>query len=362
VRPDGSVGYPAGVRMFLLAAGAGLLGPSVLAAQAPAATQAAPPQDARVYDFVAAMVGSKAILASQVTDLWREELRDDLQRQATLRKYESAAKRHALWGQLLETLVMREITAQSAKLMGRSPEEVEEQVQRLVQDELARQAEENGGLNAFARTLGSVGRSMGSVAEDVRADIMQQMAYYQGVLRELHDQRALLATPKEMKALFDADPARFGQPGTVRLAVKRVALGDDPAAARAEAATMAAAWASLPRPVTEAAMRGAGAEGVISVTIGKEGTPAVQAFSPTCQVGDVSAPTEDHGWIWLLLCLERTEAKKPDFRDPGVQAGLLKEIENKRWWQIASRLFPEERVGVKRQPWGEPAAMEQPRR
>lgn len=314
-----------------------------------------------MLDFVAAMVGNKAILASQVSEQWRAELKDDAQRPPALRQYVSTAKRHALWGHLLEGLVAREIAAQSARLMGRSPDEVEEQVQRLVQDELARQAEESGGLNAFARQLGVVGRSMGTVAEEVRADILRSMAYYQGVLRELHDQRAMLATPKDMKALFDANPERFAQPGTVELAVRRFSTDRDKDAAAAEAAKTAAAWRALVPPVTEDTMRAAGAQ-VLEVTLEQEGTPALKAFAPRCRPGDVSEPIADEGWVWVMLCLHRTEATKPTFRDPEVQTRLRNEIASRRFEQIAARLFPEDRVGVKRLPWGEPGAMDRPRR
>lgn len=315
-----------------------------------------------MVEFVAAMVGNKAILSSQVTELWQGELRDDAARPANLRKYVSPAKKHALWGHLLEVLIAKETTAQSARLMGRSPDEVEAQVQRLVQEELNRRVEDNGGLNAFARTLNSVGKSMGSEADDVRAEFMRSMAYYQGVLRELHDQKAMLATPKEMKALFDANPGRFEQPGSVKLAIRRLPRDRDPEAAAKAGAETAAAWRALQAPVSEATARQAGAEHVIDVPIEPEGTLAFRTFAPTAKPGDVSEPIADEGWVWVMLCLERTESKMATFRDPEVQNRLRNEIANRRWDQIAARLFPEDRVGVKRLPWGEPGAMERPRR
>jgi hypothetical protein len=331
----------------------------------PAQEAPAPPPpaaEARVYDFVAAMVGTKAILASQVTEAWREALANDAARPPELQNYSGAspAKRHALWGHLLETLVAREITAQSARLMGRSPDEIEAHVQRLVQDEIAKRAEDAGGLNSFSRHLGAIGRSMGTEAEDIRAEFLRSMAYYQGVLRELHDQRALLATPREMKALFEADPRRFDRPGSVRLAVARLPRVDDPAAADAEAAAVAARWQQLPRPVDEATMRAQQAH-VVEVAA-DQGTPALAGFAAACRPGDVSPPTVDGGWVLVMLCLARVETKRADFRDPQVQEALRKEVANRHWDQVASRLFPENRVGVRRLPWGEPGLMERPRR
>ncbi|MEZ5964802.1 MAG: hypothetical protein R3F56_13235 [Planctomycetota bacterium] len=330
-----------------------------LASAAPGQETAGPPQrtETSMLDFVAAMVGNKAILASQVTERWRNKLADDAKLPPALRKYSSPTKRHALWGYLLEELVALENTAQSARLMGRSPDEVEEQVQRLVQDELARRAEDHGGLNAFARTLGSVGRSMGSEAEEVRTQILQSMAYYQGVLRELREQRAMLATPKEMKAMFDANPERFAQPGSVKVAVRRFATTEGREAAVTAASEFQRGWHALPRPVTEDAVRAPDVH-VIEVPLGQEGGLALKTFAPRCQPGDVSEPLADEGWVWILLCLERTEAKEATFADPAVQTRLRDEIANRRFGQIADRLFPEDRVGVRRLPWGEPAAMD----
>ncbi len=322
-----------------------------------------PTQDTRSFDFVAAMVGNRAILASQVTERWREALKDDAQRPRALQQFVSPAKRHALWGHLLEVLVTNEITAQSARLMGRSPDEVEAQVQRLVQEDIGRQAEESGGLNEFARSLGAVGQSMGSIAEESRAKIMSQMAYYQGVLRELHDQQAMLATPKEMKAAFDADPSRFESLGSVKLAVQRFPRAPDRDAALSQATAVATAWRALARPVTAPVLKSQGADThIIDVTLGQEGTTALKIFAPTCLAGDSSDPIEDEGWVWVLLCLERVEAKRADFSDAEVQSKLRKEIASRHWQQIASRLFPENRVGVRRLPWGEPSNMERPAR
>ncbi|HLU39985.1 MAG TPA: hypothetical protein VK081_11400, partial [Planctomycetota bacterium] len=241
-------------------------------AQQPSSPQGppAPATAPRCYDFVAAMVGNKAILASQVTDWWRERMKEDEQRPRG-----TAAKPHALWGYLLEALITREIEAQSARLIGRAPDEIEALVERLVQENINQQAESFGGLNAFARELGAIGRSMGSFAEEARADIMRSIAYYQGVLRELHDQRAMLATPKEMKALFDADPDRFHAPARVKVAFVRVAHGSDPAAAAAQAEATAARWRELPRPVDEAALRERGAD-VLEIVPDRETTPALR--------------------------------------------------------------------------------------
>lgn len=313
-----------------------------------------------MLDFVAAMVGNKAILASQVTEHWRSTLAADAGNPPALRKYNSPAKRLALWGFKLEELVSLEIAAQSARVMGRSPDEVEEQVQRLVKDELARRAESEGGLNAFARKLGMAGRDMGSEAEDVRSEVLTSMAYYQGVLRDLREQRAMLATPKEMKAIFDANPSRFAQPGNVKLAVHRFAATAERDKALAEATQLAQTWRALPRPLTEATVRGPDVH-VIDVTPGQEGGVALKAFAPGCQPGDVSDPLADEGWVWVIACLERTEAKEARFADAAVQMRLRDEIANRRFGQIAERLFPEDRVGVKRLPWGEPAAMDRGR-
>jgi hypothetical protein len=197
------------------------------------------------------------------------------------------------------------------------------------------------------------------------------MAYYQGVLRELHDQRAMLATPKEMRALFDADPSRFASPGSVKIAFSRYARDRDPQAAARAAARTVQAWRALPAPVTEAAVRGItlpsepGVESILAVldvALGQEGTPALKAFAPLCKPGDVSDPVQDEGWVSVMLCLERTEGAEAVFADAAVQEKLRKEIADRRWSQIAARLFPEDRVGVKRLPWGEPDAMERRRR
>jgi hypothetical protein len=325
----------------------------------PVLSEPPPSQPTRVYDFVAAMVGNRAILASQVTTLWRDWLRDDEARPRALRKYVTPAKRHALWGYLLETLVRRETEAQSARLMGRAPDEVEAHVQRLVEDDLARKAETAGGLNAFARHLGSIGQSMGSVAEDARADYLRAMVYYQGVLRELHDQKAMLATPKEMKALFEAEPRRFDKVGSVRVAVVRFPRDRDAAAAQAQAEATIGAWRALSRPVTEAAMRALGTHvNVIEVNLGDEAAPALRAFTPSCQPGDVSPPLVDEGWVWVLLCLSRVETQRAQFQDAAVQEKLRKEIADRQLERIFARLFPENRVGVRRLPWGEPATMD----
>lgn len=318
----------------------------------------------RVLDFVAATVGDKAILASHVTDQWRSALAEDDKRPPSLRKFGppgAASKRHALWRGLLEELVRVELTAQSARLLGKSPNEVEEQVERLVQDELRRTAEERGGLNAYARELNVVGQSMGTVADDLRTTILSQMAQYQGVMRDLRDQRALLATPREMKARFDANPMRFERPGSVQLAVTRFALERGAEAAKREAAATAAAWNALPRPVTEAQMRALGAQ-VLPVSLKEEGVPAVRSFIPTCKVGDVSAPVADDAYVWVLLCLTRTEPAAANFADGEVQDRLRREIEAERLGAIATAMFQESRVGVTRLPWGDPAAMERTRR
>lgn len=330
-----------------------------------------PPQEQRLVDFVAAMVGTKAILASQVTEAWRKQLADDAQLSPEFRHYVSPAKRHTLWVQLLELAVAREITAQSARLMGKSPDEVEEQVQRIVREELEREAEKSGGLSAFARELGAMGSSMGSQADDLRADVLRSMAYYQGVLRELHDQRSMLATPREMRARFAADPARFAKPGTVKMAIQRFASDRDREGAARAALATTAAWRALPQPVSEEAIRQAARQdseagvdtsfAVVDV-VGDEGAPVLRRFAALCKPGEVSDPVQDEAWVWVLLCLARTEGKEARFEDPEVQAQLKKEIADRRWDQIAARLFPEERVGVKRLPWGEPGAMERPRR
>jgi hypothetical protein len=327
----------------------------------------APPPSAaelRVLDFVAATVGDKAILASHVTEQWRAALAEDDKRPPALRKYGppgAASKRHALWRQLLEQLVGRELTAQSARLLGKSPNEVEEQVERLVQDELRRTAEERGGLNAYARELNVVGQSMGTVADDLRTSILSQMAQYQGVMRDLRDQRALLATPREMKARFDANPTRFERPGSVQLAVSRYALERGAEAAAREAAATAAAWNALPRPVTEAQMRGLGAQ-VLGVSLKEAGVPAMRGFIPTCKPGEVSAPVTDDAYVWVMLCLTRTEPAAANFADGEVQDRLRKELEAERLEAIATAMFQESRVGVTRLPWGDPGAMERSRR
>ena len=112
----------------------------------------APPTEAplRLYDFVVAMVGDKAILASQVTEVWRTRVQ-------STRGTEPPSRQALLWYETVEFFVGREMQAQSARLMGRSPDEVEAQVERLVQDEMRRVAEEAGGLNEYVRQMGVIG-------------------------------------------------------------------------------------------------------------------------------------------------------------------------------------------------------------
>ncbi len=312
---------------------------------------APPPADAppRLYDFVVAMVGDKAILASQVTEVWRARVQ-------SMPNTEPPSRQALLWYETVEQFVSLEMQAQSARLMGRSPDEVEAQVERLVQDEMRRRAEESGGLNEYVRRMGAIGQSMNSVVEDTRTQILYSMAHYQGILRDLQDQYALLATPKEMRERFLQNPKRFEVAGQARVAARRVGLQPDRAAATAEAERVRAAWLALPKPLTTAGMEAAGAQ-VLDVSFLDPASVLID-FATTGEVGDVAEPRAEGAFLWVLALVERTPSRAGRFEDPQVQTQLREEIARQRRQEVYTGLFQEQRIGVDRYPWGDPPLME----
>jgi hypothetical protein len=240
--------------------------------------------------------------------------------------------------------------------MGRSPDEVEAQVERLVQDEMRRTAEEAGGLNEYVRQLGAIGGSMNSVVEEKRTDILQSMAHYQGILRDLRDQSALLATPKEMHERFLENPQRFDIPGQARVAARRVEIQPDPTAAALAAQRIAAEWRALPRPLTEAALTAAGGQ-IIDVSFLDPASFLIE-FATTGAVGDVMDPRTDGPFLWVLAIVTKVPSRPGRFEDQQVQVRLRNEIAKMRQQEIYEGLFREQRIGVDRYPWGDPALME----
>lgn len=312
----------------------------------------APAADAplRLYDFVVAMVGDKAILASEISDMWRARVQSS-------RETEAPTRLHLLWYETVEMFVARDMQAQSARLMGRSPDEVEAQVERLVQDELRKTAEEEeGGLNEYVRKLGVIGGSMNSKAEEARTRILYSMAHYQGILRDLQDQFALLATPKEMHARFLENPKRFDVPGHARVAAQRVQVKADPDAAMTEARRIAAEWTALPRPLAADTLTTGGAQ-ILEVSFLDPPSILID-FATTGQVGDVMEPRADGPFLWVLAILEKTASRPGRFEDQEVQIQLRNEIGRQRRQEVYEALFQEQRIGVDRYPWGDPPLME----
>lgn len=335
---------------FLLLASS-LAFPLTAQEQKPPVGPVAPAADTplRLYDFVVAMVGDKAILASEISDVWRARVQSS-------RETEAPTRLHLLWYETVEMFVGRDMQAQSARLMGRSPDEVEAQVERLVQDELRKTAEDEGGLNEYVRKLGVIGGSMNTVAEEARTRILYSMAHYQGILRELQDQFALLATPKEMHARFLEDPKRFDRPGHARVAARRVQVQADAAAAMAEAKRIAAEWTALPRPLTADTMTAGGAQ-ILEVSFLDPASMLID-FASTGQVGDVMEPRADGPFLWVLAIVEKTPSRPGRFEDQEVQIQLRDEIGRQRRQEVYEALFQEQRIGVDRYPWGDPPLME----
>jgi hypothetical protein len=301
--------------------------------------------------MVVAMVGDKAILMSQIDD--------DVERWLASRTPGTPSP-DPLWTMMLELAISHELRAQSAKFLGRSPAEVDEQVERILQEEMRKEAEASGGVNEYTKQLGLIGKSWAGKEEEVRSRIRAYLAHQQGVLRDINDQKALLVTPLELRRYFDAHRRELDQEPSVDIGQQRFPLSAGAAAARAQADALVAKWRALPQVTAEQVKADGGA--VTLRQSPRTALAAIAGFIAEAKVGQVSDPLDDGQHLWVIACLARTEGKRAQFDDPEVQEAIREDLQREKMETIARRFFEAHNVGVERFPWGDPRLLRERRR
>ncbi len=177
-------------------------------------------------DGVAAYVDAHVITVSDVLGA-----SSTLQQQ--LREGRSGRAANDLYREVLEELIARKLIVDAYEHQREiqiPPMMIDARVQEVIQ-ELFR-----GDRNAFLRALGEEGRSERNWREEIREQVVVR------AMRNLRVDRHVHISPTEMRAFYDANQARFSQPGSVTYRMLVLgAAGDDPEAVSTGSEQVAAA-------------------------------------------------------------------------------------------------------------------------
>jgi hypothetical protein len=282
----------------------------------------------RLVDRVIGVYGERVIMESSI----RSELEARIagirgaNRPAPTPEEIESLKRGIL-GERLRQLALAQDTL---NLQSTTREKVETIVKRYLDEETQQEVERAGSFNRFSQDLGVLGRSLDSVNEERRTEMLAQIAVSENMRRRWQDRFALAVTPREMKEYYEAHRDVFVREPTADLEIIALPAGADVEAARAKAQQAAAAWREAARPTNDVAAEFGAI--VLDPQLDVRNTPndpraqAIKEFAGRAADGDVSEPIERASHFWILRVAARHDGIERAFSDPSVQADILEKL------------------------------------
>jgi parvulin-like peptidyl-prolyl isomerase len=326
-----------------LAAAFVLVGAARPAAQGlPPLVERRAPDQRRLFDRVIGIFGDKAILESSIRAELDAQVRGLLGANRNPTQDEIEQMRRAILRQKLQD----EALAQGARtLPGTSREQVDQIVAAYLDDYLREEEERAGSINKLTQELGILGKTLESVSEERRTEVMAQITMRQNLQRRWRDQFALAVTPTEMKRYYEEHREEFVEAASADLEVVAIPVGGDPEGAEQRARQAAAAW----REGSPSRAAGELAEAFGGVALDPRrgvrnaeddaNAPPIKEFAGSAAVGEVSAPIRRGNSWWILRVVDRSAGRDDPFSSPQVQSYILDRLVRQRINEESNRLI-----------------------
>ena len=302
-----------------------LLAPGVLAqgGERLRIDSAAPRSNRKVIDRVMGVFGDKAILESDI----QRELAARISGMELEGEQLSPERILSIKQEILVQKLRDEALAQSARSMkGNSRERVDQIVESYLEDRTRQEVEKAGSLNKLTEELGLLGRTMDSVNEARRTELLADLAMQENLRRKWRDGFALAVTPTQVRRFYDENLEQFVPEESADIEVIALRVGADPNAAMVTASEAAQAWRS--GKSTDAVASQAGGivldvrRGVRNVE--DDSNPVeIKEFAASADETEVSDPIPRGNSLWILRVLARTPGRHEQFGDPQVQAYIV---------------------------------------
>ena len=296
---------------------------------APAKKATRSDDEPRLLDRVMMTIDNRVILLSEVEETYiatlTSRMRGGMQFDARLRM--------RLFQQVRMKFLSSAVQAQSAwSIPGASPE----RIQQIVESELARKRQEQikrfGSVNNLLRQeqdSGWMGSSQFIRDRRETEDILFNLAR-QDFLARFRDRRALMITPRAMRAHYQQRAPELRTASTTLLALVRFSIGaEDEAKVRATALSASKKWKTTAETGQQVASAFGGdslADQEVTKASAKKLQPFIQTFVDGAKEGEVSAPTLHDEAFWVLKIVSQTAAEEFHWNDPRVQNLLREEL------------------------------------
>ncbi len=253
-------------------------------------------------DGVAARVNGHVITLSDV-------LGSSSELQMLLRQGQGGEQANAAYQRMLDEWIHRKLIldAYEDQKTIKIPEEmVDAQVEELVHERF------DGDRNAFLQALGEEGRSEQAWREDVREQVIFR------AMRNLRVDRHIRISPTEIRAHYEADPARFGEPPAWTYRMLVLPDGESKAGTTQQAEVAAALREGKPfeavvQQFSSDSMAASG--GLRGPVTPEQVRPNLREALAALDEGEVSGPIslEQHV-VWLQM-VKRQEAAVPSYEE-----------------------------------------------
>jgi len=281
----------------------------------------------RLFDRVIGVFGDKAILESSIRSELIAQVKGFESENRRLTADEIAHMRRSILSQKLR----EEALAQGARTMpGNSREKVDQIVNHYLDDNTRQEVERAGSLNQLTQELGVLGKTLESVNEARRTELLGVIARQENLRRKWRDRFALAVTPNEIRAYYLEHIEQFAEPASADLEVIAVPAAGGKEASLAAAKKAAEMWRETHKTVSEVAEQVGG----VALDLRRKVTSAkadprpaeIKAFATSAGDGEVSEPILRGNAYWVLRVASRRSGRKDAFEDPDVQAWILNKL------------------------------------
>lgn len=313
------------------------------AAPAPTGKASKKPKDEILFDEVLAIVDANVVTRSSVREDTELEVQARIDRLAKGggRKALPASEIQDIQDQIVRLRIRDILLSDSVDTLGLDPSRIDNIVARILDDRVAEAERAAGGSLEFVERLKERGSSYESYRSELRDEIRRSLSLSEK-MREAGATSQLLATPREMRAYYEANVESFTTPRSARLELMRFEPSASTPKSPLERAR--AARAAILRGVKAAeAVRAAG--GRIEEIRPDGGQLALFrnfAFKPENSVGQVSETIERGREVWLMRLAQRSAGGTRPFTDERVQRAIREAIAGKLRKELYLELISDE--------------------
>ena len=296
------------------------------------------PAEKRPLDRVLITVRDQVILESDVNDEFQQLLEGRIRAGTPPNPME----KEFLWLRVYENWLNKAIQAQSWTSQDLSPTQMQELLDQLMKQRLARRVDEIGSVNKMRQQNGLLSRSLYVLEQQEQNDLRLEL-YEQEIWLRYRDRLTLMVTPKALRKRYLelTAPGQEMDPTTAQadLAILQFTNPADPDAARILAEQVAEVWRGEDLSVAEAAdrfdqssdqqatkptaVRGFNRPDETSATAL---APFVASFVDGAKAGQVTDPVLYEGYIWVVKALSWAPGNEYRYDDPAVQARVRADL------------------------------------